>query len=238
MSLHIEAKKGEIAKIVLMSGDPLRVEYIAKNFLKNAILVNKIRNNYAYTGLFNNTMVTVMASGMGMPSIGIYSYELYKEYDVDVIIRIGSAGAYSDSLKLFDIVLASEALSESTYAKCIGLSYENNTIEASSDVNNLIVDEAKKLNILVKIAKIHSSDAFYSPVFDYKKALEQYGVECVEMEAFALFANAKLLNKKAACLVTISDTFTSNEKMSALDRQTKLNEMIKLALYSAEALNK
>lgn len=229
---HIEASIDEIAKVVLMPGDPLRAEYLAKTYLTDYKLVNKVRNMYAYTGFYKGVRVTVMASGMGMPSIGIYSYELFTEYNVDVIIRIGSAGAYDDNLNLYDIVLAESAYSESTYAKVLGLTHFD-TINATKEINDLIINVAKDNNIDVKLLKIHSSDVFYSKVFDYKEALKNYNVKAVEMESFALFANALATNKKAACLLTISDTFGKNEKISSSDRQKKFNSMMELALESA-----
>ena len=144
MTPHIEAKLGEIAKTVLMPGDPLRAKYIAETYLDDVKLVNKVRNIFAYTGKYKGKEVTVMASGMGMPSIGIYSYELYKFYNVENIIRIGSAGAYSSNINLYDLVLASQSYSLSSFAKIQG--YDNELITASEDLNNVINESALELN--------------------------------------------------------------------------------------------
>ena len=159
MTPHIEAKLGEIAKTVLMPGDPLRAKYVADTYLTDVKLVNKVRNIYAYTGLYKGHEVTVMASGMGMPSIGIYSYELYNFYNVENIIRIGSAGAYTENIDLYDLVLSSSAYSKSSFAKTQG--YDSEYLEASEELNNVIIESAKKLNKKINIGVIHSTDVFY-----------------------------------------------------------------------------
>lgn len=230
MTPHNEAKLGDIAKTVLMPGDPLRAKYIAEHFLQDYKLVNSVRNVYAYTGTYKGKKVTVMASGMGMPSIGIYSYELYKFYDVDNIIRVGSAGSYSKDIKLYDVVLTTEAYSMSSFAKVQG--YESNTIKASEYLNNKIREVAIKTNKKIVEGRIHSSDVFYidADINDFyynKKCL------CTEMESFALFYNALKLNKKAACILTISDNLETKEETSSSERQTSFNEMIELALDTA-----
>ena len=227
MTPHNEAKLGEIAKTVLMPGDPLRAKYVAENFLTDIKLVNSVRNVLAYTGFYKGKEVTIMASGMGMPSIGIYSYELYKFYDVENIIRIGSAGAYSKDIKLYDVILASEAYSQSSFAKVQG--YDSETIKASEYLNNKIKEVALKTNKKINEGRIHSSDVFYGnadikDLFNNKKCL------CVEMESFALFYNALKLNKNAACILTISDNLETKEETTALERQNSFNEMIELAL--------
>ena len=227
MTPHNEAKKGEISKTVLMPGDPLRAKYVAEHYLEDYKLVNSVRNAFAYTGLYKGKKVTVMASGMGMPSIGIYSYELYKFYDVDNIIRIGSAGSYSKDIKLYDIILTHDAYSMSNYAKVQG--YDKDIIEASEYLNNKIKEVASKTNKKIIEGRIHSSDVFYinADIHDFynnKKCL------CTEMESFALFYNALKLGKKAACLLTISDNLETNEETSAIERQNSFNEMIELAL--------
>ena len=227
MTPHNEAKLVEIAKTVLMPGDPLRAKYVAENFLTDVKLVNKVRNVLAYTGLYKGKEVTIMASGMGMPSIGIYSYELYKFYNVENIIRIGSAGGYSKDLDLYDVILASEAYSESTFAKVQG--YDSDIVKASEFLNNKIKEVALKTNKEIKIGRIHSSDVFYGnadikDLFNNKKCL------CVEMESFALFYNALNLNKQAACILTISDNLETKEETTAEQRQNSFNEMIELAL--------
>lgn len=230
MTPHNEAQKSDIAKTVIMPGDPLRAKYIAENFLENYKLVNSVRNIYAYTGTYKGKKVTVMASGMGMPSIGIYSYELYNFYDVENIIRVGSAGSYSKDIKLYDVVLVNESYSKSSFAKVQG--YDNDIISASEYLNNKIKEVANKTNKKIIEGRIHSSDVFYisqdiNDFYTNKKCL------CTEMESFALFYNALKLGKKAACLLTISDNLETKEETSSKERQTSFNEMIELALDTA-----
>ena len=228
---HNQAKFGEIAKNVLMPGDPLRAKFIAETFLENIKLVNSVRNMLAYTGEYKGKEITVMASGMGMPSIGIYSYELYSQYEVENIVRVGSAGAYTDKLNLFDVVLAESAWSESSFAKTQN-GYDKDTTYPDGELNEKIIETAKKLNIPLHLEKIHSSDVFYTEpnVDGYKEINAKHGCECVEMESFALFHNAKVLGKKAACLLTISDSFTSEQKATPEERQTAFINMMKIAL--------
>lgn len=228
---HNQAKFGEIAKNVLMPGDPLRAKFIAETFLENIKLVNSVRNMLAYTGEYKGKKITVMASGMGMPSIGIYSYELYSQYGVENIVRVGSAGAYTDKLNLFDVVLAESAWSESSFAKTQN-GYDKDTTYPDRELNEKIIETAKKLDIPLHLEKIHSSDVFYteSNVDGYKEINAKHGCECVEMESFALFHNAKVLGKKAACLLTISDSFTSEQKATPEERQTAFINMMKIAL--------
>ena len=228
---HNQAKFGEIAKNVLMPGDPLRAKFIAETFLENIKLVNSVRNMLAYTGEYKGKKITVMASGMGMPSIGIYSYELYSQYGVENIVRVGSAGAYTDKLNLFDVVLAESAWSESSFAKTQN-GYDKDTTYPDGELNEKIIETAKKLNIPLHLEKIHSSDVFYTEanVDGYKEINAKHGCECVEMESFALFHNAKVLGKKAACLLTISDSFTSEQKATPEERQTAFINMMKIAL--------
>lgn len=223
MTPHIEAKLGEIAKTVLMPGDPLRAEYIAKKYLTNYKLVSKIRNIYAFTGYYNNKEVTVMASGMGMGSMGIYSYELFKFYNVENIIRIGSAGAYDSNLKIGDILLANEVYTDSNFAY-VQDGTENNLLKSSEKLNSLLNNEN------IKIGRILSSDVFYKENDNFTEIFNKYGCVAVEMEAFALLHNASKFNKNATCLLTISDSFITNEKMSAIDRQNSFDKMIELAL--------
>lgn len=230
MTPHIEAKKEDIANIVLMPGDPLRAKYIAENFMEDYKLVNQVRGIFAYTGTYKGKRLTVMASGMGMPSIGIYSYELYKFYDVESIIRIGTAGAYSSDINLFDIVISEDSYSLSSYAKVDG--YDSNIIPASKTLNDKIIETANRLNSKYIVGRIHSTDVFYGDVdindlYNNKKCL------AVEMESFALFYNALKLNKKAACILTISDNLITKVATTSLERQIALNDMITLALESA-----
>ncbi len=231
MTPHNEAKKESIAKTVLMPGDPLRAKYIADNYLENAKLVNGVRGMFAYTGTYKNKEVTVMASGMGMPSIGIYSYELFKFYDVDNIIRIGSAGSYVEDLKVYDTVLVEKSYSESTYA--LVQNGDNNNIISSSDyLNNIIKNTAINLNKELKSITVHSSDVFYKEKSNYKELVDKYDVKAIEMESFALFHNANVLGKNASCLLTISDSLVTNEETTSEERQNNFNDMIIIALES------
>lgn len=231
---HNNAQKGQIAKTVLMPGDPLRAKFIADTFLQDAVLVNEVRGMLTYTGTYNGKPVTVMGSGMGMPSIGIYSYELFKEYDVDRIIRIGSAGSYSFDAKIYDVVLATSAVSESTYAK-VQSGYDKDESYPSKALNDSLRAAAKRLGINMIEGAIHSSDVFYRQPSDEKptyweKLRDERGCLAVEMESFALFANASVLGKEAACLLTISDSFISPEITTAEERQTCFTNMMKIAL--------
>ena len=232
---HNEASKNQIAKSVLMPGDPLRAKFIAENFLENAVLVNNVRGIGGYTGTYKGRPVTVMASGMGMPSIGIYSYELIKDYDVDNIIRIGSAGGYTADLDIYDVVLATAAYSESTFAK-VQCGYTEDTHEPSAVLNEKLRRAAAQLNIPLHEGVIHSSDVFYHESEDYRKeVVEDKHCVAVEMESFALFNNAKVLGKNAACLLTISDSFVSNKQTTPEERQTSFTNMMKIALEAAIA---
>ena len=231
MTPHINALEGEIAKVVIMPGDPLRAKYIAENYLKDYKLVNTVRNIYAYTGYYNDKLVTVMASGMGMPSIGIYSYELYKFYNVEKTIRIGTCGVYTDKVKLFDVILVDNAYSDSSFAK-VQNGYNDNIISASKELNNKIKETGKNNNIDLVEGTIYSSDVFYKENDNYEVLRDKYNCLGVEMESFALFSNAKVLNKEAACLLTVTDHFITKEKASSTDREKSLNKMIELALKS------
>ncbi len=231
---HIEAKKGDIAKVVLMPGDPLRAKYVAETFLEDIVLVNEVRGMLAYTGTYNGKKVSVMGSGMGMPSIGIYSYELFTQYDVEKIIRIGSAGSYDGDLNVYDVIISDSAYSESSYAE-VQNGETRKTLEASEGLNKLLHDAAKELEIPVQSGVIHSSDVFYRDVEEgyWKDIFKDTGSRCVEMESFALFHNANLLNKEAACVLTISDSFVTNEVTTAEERQTSFTNMMKIALEAA-----
>ncbi len=231
MTPHIEAKKEDIAKTVIMPGDPLRAKFIAENYLDDYKLVNKVRGMYAYTGFYKGKRVTVMASGMGIASIGIYSYELFKFYDVDNIIRIGSCGSYTDKINVYDIILVKESYSLSTYALSQN-GYAKNIIEADLSLNNHIKDIALKNNINLIEGRIHCSDVFYSDVKDVYDLYNNQKCLGVEMESFGLFHNAKSLNKKASCILTVTDNVVTKEEIDAKKRETTLIDMIKLALES------
>ncbi|MBO4673428.1 MAG: purine-nucleoside phosphorylase [Bacteroidaceae bacterium] len=234
---HISAPDGAFAKTVLMPGDPLRAKFIADTFLTDAKLVTDVRNVLGYTGTYRDVPVSVMASGMGMPSIGIYSYELYKFYGVENIIRIGSAGSYRDWLKVMDVTLAERAVSESTFAKVQG-GVTANSLHPSEELNELIRQKAEDLNIGLKMSVVHSSDVFYSDPSQgtWEDIAERTDTDCVEMESFALFHNANMLGKRAACLLTISDSFVSHVELTSEQRQNSFTEMMKLALETAIAI--
>ena len=232
MTPHIKAKKTDFAKVVLMPGDPLRAKWIAENFLEDAQQINDIRGMLAFTGKYKGKKVSIMGHGMGIPSIGIYSYELYKFFDVETIIRIGSAGAYKKEVQVGSVALVKEAISESTFADLLNVKTDNNVLYPSKEINEVIQNTAKELSINLLNPRIHSSDIFYG-VRSVDQIVEKTNADLVEMESFALFANAKLLNKKAACLLTCSDSLVTHEAMSAEDRQTKFVDMVKLTLESA-----
>ncbi|MDR2828169.1 MAG: purine-nucleoside phosphorylase [Acholeplasmatales bacterium] len=233
---HIETSDVNlIAKTVLMPGDPLRAEWISKTYLKNVVKINNVRNMFGYTGYYKNKKVTVMGSGMGMPSIGIYSYELFKFYNVENIIRIGSAGSYCEDLNVYDVVLASAAYSESTFAREIGVT-KKHIINSNEELNKLILSAADSLGYKVNLTNVHSSDVFYrgdNSKFDFRKLVKKYGAKCVEMESFALFSNAILLGKKATCLLTISDSLVKKEYTTSEERQSSFNKMVEIALEAA-----
>ena len=233
---HNSAAPGQIAKAVLMPGDPLRAKFIAETFLENPELVSSVRNVYAYTGTYKGKPVSVMASGMGMPSIGIYSYELFKFYDVETIIRVGSAGAYSQDLDLRDIVIVDSAYSDSNYA--VKQSGDvRKILFPSEEINAKMISAAEKLDIPVKVGRTHSSDCFYSEPgtagIDYYG--DTLGCLCTEMESFALFHNAEVCGKKAACILTISDSLVKGVETTAEERQNTFGDMMKIALEAATA---
>lgn len=237
---HNEANLGDIAKTVIMPGDPLRAKYIAENFLENVKLVNQVRNMYAYTGTYKGKEITIMASGMGIPSMGIYSYELYKFYEVENIIRIGSCGAYDPDLKLFDIVLSKSSFSEGNFA----LTFNNedcHIAESNEELNKKIIDTAKETNISLVQGNTTCMDFFDLYATDIKQFFNRipndFNPICAEMEAFALFYVAKVLNKKASCLMSVVDIVNNDgnalSSITAKERQNGLNKMIKLALDSS-----
>ena len=230
---HNEAQLGDIAKTVIMPGDPLRAKYIAENFLKNAKLVNQVRGMYAYTGTYQGKNLTVMASGMGMPSMGIYSYELYQFYEVENIIRIGSCGSYKPELKLFDIILSEKVFSEGNFA----LTLNNDichVVESDKNLNSKIIETAKSQNISLITGNTVCTDCFDVYMTDVNKFLaripQDFNPVSAEMEAFALFYVAKILNKKASCLMSVVDSKYRKDIATPEERQNGLNTMIKLAL--------
>lgn len=231
MSTHIESKLEDISSVVLMPGDPRRCEYIARKFLANSKIVNNVRGMTAYTGFYKSKKITVFPSGMGCPSMGIYSYELFKEYNVDTIIRIGTMGGYTD-LKLKDIVLVDNSITNSNYGKYL-CNYPNININGDMELNNIILNTSKELGLNIYNGNIYSSDVFYEQNNDFKDKVAKYNVLGVEMESFALFINAKLLNKKAATLLMVSDSFIYPDKLSSLEREQGLDNLITLALETS-----
>ena len=229
---HISAKKEDIAKTVLMPGDPLRSEFIAKNFLTNPVLVNDVRGVHGYTGEYNGKKVTVMASGMGQPSIGIYSYELFNFYDVDTIIRVGTCGSFHPDLHARDIIVAMGACTNGNYAMQYKLPGTFAPI-ADFGLVRKAAEECEKAGVNYKVGNIFSSDIFYDEAnsgMDWAKM----GVLGVEMESAALYCNAARAGKKALCICTVSDSFIyPEENTTAEERQNSFTAMMKIALNLA-----
>jgi purine-nucleoside phosphorylase len=230
---HISAKQGDFARTVLMPGDPLRAKFIAETFLADAVLVNNVRGVQGYTGFYEGKRVSVMASGMGMPAIGIYSYELYNIYGVENIIRVGSAGAMSEKLRLRDVVAGMSAYTNSAF----GQQYGFRGILAPSCSYGLLtaaVEAAKGMNVNLVPGPIFSSDTFYDAGEPGDAGrLMKLGVLAVEMEAYALYLTAAAAGKNALALLTISDSLVTGEALPASDRQTTFTDMMKIALTIA-----
>lgn len=219
---HINADINDIANIVIMPGDPLRAKFIAETYLKDYKLINTARNMYGYTGYYKGKKISVMSSGMGNASMGIYSYELYNKYNVDVIIRVGTCGVYDANTKLYDTLLVNKSFSNSSYGKNMG--YNLNYALSSEEINDIIKKTSIDNGINIIDCNIHNTDTFYS--------LNEDNFNCigVEMETFALFINAKMSNKKAAAILTVSDNLVSNEEISIEEREKSTINMIVLAL--------
>lgn len=232
MTPHNEAKKEDIAKIVIMPGDPKRAKYITEHYLENYKLVNEIRGMLAYTGYYKGKRITVMASGMGIPSMGIYSYELFKFYDVDIIIRVGSMGAYDEKLDLYDIVIAEESYSDSSFAKMQN-GTETKFILSDNDLNDKIKETAKEMNVEVHPGRVYCSDIFYNENADIDYNNKTLNCLGTEMETFGLFHTAKICNKKATAIITISDHLRTGKETTPEERETAFCTMMELALNSA-----
>lgn len=231
---HIECQPGEFARTVLMPGDPLRAKYIADNFLSDVTQVNGVRGMLGYTGTYQGRRISVMGSGMGMPSIGIYSFELYSFYGVERIIRIGSCGAYSADLNLYDVIIAEDAWSESSFARTQGVS-DTDVLASTPELVAELEGHAHALAIPYVKTRIHSSDVFYRQNFDdYKIIRDEHGCQAVEMEAFALFANAQATGKQAACVITVSDSLVTHEVTTSAEREKAFTNMMQIALQMAE----
>ena len=226
---HNSAKVGEIAKKVIMCGDPLRAKFIAENYLDDAKLVNEVRNVYCYTGSYKGCPVSVMAHGMGVPSMGIYSYELFNDYDVDIIIRVGTAGAYQKEINLKDIVVAVGASTNSNYASQFNL---NGIYSAVADYKLLSICEkvCKERGVSANFGSILTSDIFYNEDKDMVKKWADLGVMAVEMETYALYINAAKAHKRAMSMLSISDNLITKKELSSKERQVGFKSMMEVAL--------
>lgn len=229
---HINAKKGDFAKTVLMPGDPLRAKYIAETYLENPRLVTSVRNMLGYTGTYKGKKISVMGGGMGIPSIGIYSYELFNFYDVDQIIRIGSAGAIQDDLELMDVVIGMGACTDSDFVRQYNLPGHYAPI-ADYELMNRAIETAKAQGTKVVVGNVLSSDVFYNVDSTVNQRWRDMGVLCVEMEAAALYMNAVKAKKKALCILTISDHLFKETALSAEERQVGFGKMMEIALELA-----
>ena len=233
---HISANNGDIAKLVLMPGDPLRAKFIADNFLENPVLFNKVRNMFGYTGTYNGKRVSVMGSGMGIPSISLYAHELYSFYDVEEIIRIGSTGAFSADINIYDTILVTKAFSDSSYAYC-KFKDPDHFMYPDPELNQKLRDAAARLGIKLIEGTIWSSDVFYyekNVLDDVARTVKENDLVAAEMESFGLFATAKALGKKAACILTVSDNIVTHVETTSEERQKKLIDMMKVALEAVK----
>lgn len=228
---HIESNPNDISNIVIMPGDPKRAKYIADNYLTNVKLVNQVRGMNAYTGYYENKKITIFPSGMGIPSIGIYAYELFNNYNVDYIIRIGTMGAYDPNLKLGDVILTQRSYSDSSFAK-VQSDYQENYLDSSKKINDAILKTVKENNDNIKLGNIFTSDVFYEKK-DYKQKVSDYNVLGIEMETFGLLQTAKISNKNATSILTVVNSFNFEEELTSLEREKKLDNMIKIALKTS-----
>lgn len=229
---HNEAKKGDIASTVLMPGDPLRAKYIADKYLEDVVCFNDVRNMFGYTGYYKGKRVSVMGSGMGIPSLSIYVYELFTHYDVESIIRVGSIGGLREDVRVKDIIIAQGACTDSNFIYHYKLPGTYSAI-SSYELLEKAVDQAKAMNLKYHVGNILSSDIFYHADKDYVEKWAGMGCLGVEMEAYGLFAQAAYLNKKALAVCTVSDSLVYEEAMSSEEREKSLNDMIVLALEIA-----
>jgi len=233
-TIHNRATPGEIAKTVLMPGDPLRAKYLAETYLDNHVLFNGVRGMLGYTGMYKGKEVSVMGSGMGIASIGIYSHELFNHYDVDNIIRVGSSGSYMDDIKLYDMLMITSAFSDSTYARCYS-GFEGNVTDASNILCEKLRGSAKSLGYTFREGRVHSSDTIYYKRAEHEtpywiQVREKYGCIAVDMESFALFHNAHMAGKHAGCLLTISDEKTTLKRATLEEREKSFTQMMEVAL--------
>lgn len=235
MPIHNEAKPGEIAKTVLMPGDPMRAKYIAENFLEDCKLVNRVRGMFAYTGKYKGKEITVMASGMGMPSMAIYACELFKFYDVENIIRLGSCGALSKDLKLLDLIIVDSSYSNTNLSMHMD-GTNTHVVNASTEITNIIEKSANELNLKYARGNTNCSE-YFTPYMENQKEFlnslpQDFNAISTEMESFALLYLAKFYNKKAGCILTVSDSIYFDEILTPEQREKSVTDMIKLALES------
>lgn len=233
MTLHIGAQQEEVTKVVLLAGDPLRVKKIAQTYLTNPKLVSEVRNMLMYTGDYQGVQITIGSHGMGVPSMGIYAYELFHFYDVETIIRIGSAGSYRDDLKLLDVFNIQESHGENDFLKAIG-GPDERVVQPTTAIYDLLNKTAQTMGINLKTGTAHCADVFYNPPsFDPLTFAQEHDYSVVEMESYALFATAKVTNKQAAALLTISDSFVNQGAISVQERESSFNQMVEVALQTA-----
>lgn len=239
---HNEAKVGDIAEFVIMPGDPLRAEFIAKNFLTNPVCFNRVRGMLGFTGEFEGKRVSVMGSGMGFPSMGIYSYELFHFYNVKYIIRVGSCGSYIPDSHLGDVYMVNTSVTDSNWGENFA-NFKERSLPASEKINKALVESAKEQKIDVTPITVYSSDIFYRPGKLGEKMQEEENskmrknnIAAVDMESFALFCNAKFLNRDASCLLSVSDIFGTDKALSPKDRQESFTNMMRVALSSSKIL--
>lgn len=231
---HINANYGDFAKVVLMPGDPLRAQWIAENYLHDVKMVTSVRNMYGYTGFTkNNIKISVMGSGMGIPSIGIYSYELFTKFGVEAIIRVGTCGGYQPEINLYDVLIASTSSTDSNWANQYQL---NGTYSAGADFDLMMVAVAvaRSKSVPLHVGNILSADIFYNSDKEAWKKWADLSVMGVEMESYALYCNAAKLKKKALCIFTVSDSFVNKGELSPSERATGLSRMIEIAIETAE----
>ena len=233
MSVHINAKKGQVAESVLMPGDPLRAKYIADNFLENVEQFNEVRNMFGYTGTYKGKEISVMGSGMGIPSIGIYSYELYNFFDVDTIIRIGSCGALQENVNLYDVIIAQAASTNSNYVDQFNIPGHFAPI-ADFELITKAKQVADDIGAVTHVGNILSSDTFYNADKHFNDSWKNMGILGIEMESAGLYLNAIHAGKKALGIFTVSDHILRDEATSAEERQTSFTQMMEIALEIAE----
>lgn len=227
---HISSEKSDIAKIVLMPGDPRRAKRIAEKFLDNPRCINEVRGMLGFTGTYKGKEVTVFASGMGNPSMGIYSYELFTEYGVEQIIRIGSCGSFREDLDIYEVLLVENSISRSCYLEEL-TGEKDKILPGNKELNDKIEETSEQLGIPIFKGNVFCTDVFYNQA-DIDDLRDNYNCYATEMETFALFSNAKKLGKKASALLTVSDNLITKEETTSEERQNSLNNMVEIALES------